>query len=66
MIQSMVLRPIFQNAVGGSKTIFFFFRRASASENFARSKMFRYVLPKDILNKGQKTMGEMVKDKQAK
>ena len=28
---------------------------ASATKSFERSRIFRYVLPKDILSKGQKT-----------
>ena len=44
-------RPIFQSALGGGDTKFFlvfFLYRASATKTFARSRIFKYGLPKDI------------------
>ena len=36
-------------------TLFFFFIGAYATRSFARSNIFRYGVPKDILSTGQKT-----------
>ena len=48
----------FQSALRGGKTIFLiFFIGASAKKRFARSKIFGYGLPQDILSKKAKSKG---------
>ena len=49
--------PIYQSALRGGKTNFldFFFIGASATKMFPRSRIFRYGLPQDILNKREKS-----------
>ena len=53
----MVFGPIFKSALRGGKSKFFdfFFIGASATKKFAKSNIFRYGLPLDILSKRQKT-----------
>ena len=55
----MVLGPIFQSALRGGKTKFvdFSFIGASETKRFARSRIFRYGLPQDILSKWEKKHG---------
>ena len=52
-----VFGPIFQSALGEGKTTFDFLHIyiwAFATKRFARSRIFRYGLPQDILSKKRK------------
>ena len=48
-----------KSALCGGKTKFliFFFKGVSAIKSWEKSNIFRYGLPEDFLNKGQKTTG---------
>jgi len=53
----MIFGPKFQSALreGKTKFLIYFLIGVSATKSFARSRIFRYGLPKDILSKGQRT-----------